>query len=227
MKNIFFLGYMVIGLISSLITYFSLNIKSNEKKKLNFVNKFSNNCVKYANAEFIVENKHFLNIKEPYVLVANHESIFDLVAIYAHTNRVIGFISKKENKKIPILSLWMKEIGCVFIDRDNPRETVKGFNLAVENLEMGISMGIMPEGTRSTNDEEFKAGSFKIAQKAKATILPVTIRNTANLFENRQTIKKQKALIHYHQPIKYENYEHIELVDLAKQIQEQIHSVKF
>ena len=47
-------------------------------------------------------------------------------------------------------------------------------------------MCIYPEGTRSTNGElgEFKGGSLKMAQKAKAPIVPVAIRGTRDIFEN-------------------------------------------
>ena len=97
---------------------------------------------------------------------------------------------------------------------------------AVGFLKSGLSMGILPEGTRSTEDMEFKPGSLKIAYKSKVTILPVTFRNTASILENRITSKNQETLVYIHEPIKYEEYKDVDIIELSQDIQSKIQSIR-
>lgn len=80
----------------------------------------------------------------------------------------------------------MKRIHCLFLDRKDIRKGLQTILEGAEYLKEGYSMCIYPEGTRSTNGElgEFKGGSLKMAQKAKAPIVPVAIRGTRDIFEN-------------------------------------------
>lgn len=98
----------------------------------------------------------------------------------------VGFVAKDSLGNIPGLSSWMKRIHCLFLDRKDIRKGLQTILEGAEYLKEGYSMCIYPEGTRSTNGElgEFKGGSLKMAQKAKAPIVPVAIRGTRDIFEN-------------------------------------------
>lgn len=166
-------------------------------------------------------------LKEPFVLVGNHEGIFDLFNIYQSVNQPMGFVSKKENEKIPILSLWIPTLKVLLMDREDLRQSVRIIREASNIVKSGTSMGIFPEGTRSVCDEEFLGGSFKIAYLSKAPIQPITLRNTANIYENNKRIKKGRSLIYYHEPILYETYKDMESQELAKMVQNIVQGVKF
>ncbi|EKN42049.1 1-acyl-sn-glycerol-3-phosphate acyltransferase, partial [Clostridium botulinum CFSAN001627] len=87
---------------------------------------------------------------------------------------------------------WMKEMKCVFMDRQNVRAAVKTINEGVENLKNGYSMLIFPEGTRSRGENlgEFKKGSMKLGIKAGVPIVPIAINGTYNVLEaNGRKIK--------------------------------------
>lgn len=96
-----------------------------------------------------------------------------------------GFIAKKEAKKIPFVPTWMDYLGCVFIDRENPREAVKALNEAADKIKSGYSIIIFPEGTRSKSDNmgQFKGGAFKIAEKTRVPIVPVLLDGTYKIME--------------------------------------------
>lgn len=121
--------------------------------------------------------------------IGNHRSYFDIVLTYARCPRLTGYIAKKEILKVPLLSRWMKFLHCLFLDRDDIREGLKTILAAVDKIKSGISIMVFPEGTRSTGPSElemlpFHEGSFKIATKTGCPIIPVSITNSANLFEN-------------------------------------------
>ena len=154
-----------------------------------------------------LEVKGFENIpKDRAVLfVGNHRSFFDIVINYSLIPPLMGFISKKEVKKVPILSGWMKRMNCLFLDRDNIKEGMKTIIAGTEQLKNGISMFIYPEGTRAKSDDdmaEFKEGSFKMAEKSGAPIVPVAINNSSACFEDQMPkIKKAHVIIEYGKPI--------------------------
>ena len=139
------------------------------------------------------------------MFVGNHRSFFDIVINYSILPPLMGFIAKKEIKKVPILAGWMKRMNCLFLDRQNIKEGMKTIIAGTEKLKAGISIFIYPEGTRAKSDDamiEFKEGSFKMAEKSGAPIVPVAINNSSACFEDHfPRIKKAHVIIEYGKPI--------------------------
>ncbi|MCI8719236.1 MAG: 1-acyl-sn-glycerol-3-phosphate acyltransferase [Lachnospiraceae bacterium] len=137
--------------------------------------------------------------------VANHRSYFDIILNYSILPPLMGFVSKIEIKKVPILAQWMENMHCLFLDRSTPKEGLKMIHEGVDKLKSGISIFIFPEGTRAKSDDsiaEFKGGSLKMAEKANIPIVPVAINNTSAIFEDQfPFIKKAHVIIEYCQPI--------------------------
>ena len=130
----------------------------------------------------------------PCVFVANHRSYYDIPLLLASLDEPYGILAKEELGKIPLLNRWMKLLGCVFVQRDDVRASVRALNDATAIVESGRSFIIFPEGTRYKGEEggagEFKAGAFRIAVKTGAPVVPVAISGARGLFEahgNRAT----------------------------------------
>lgn len=137
--------------------------------------------------------------------VGNHRSFFDIIINYRLVPGLTGFVAKKETNKVPFLRLWMKNVKCLFLDRQDIKQGLQIILTAIEQVKNGISIFIFPEGTR--NKEEgtflpFKAGSFKIATKSGCDIIPVAICNSAAILENQfPKIKKAHVVVEYGAPI--------------------------
>lgn len=141
---------------------------------------------------------------EAVLYVCNHSSLFDIVIQYSMLPNLTGFISKKEIKKVPILSVWMKYLYCLFLDRKNVKEGLKTILQGIEYMKNGISIAIYPEGTRSKDGKmiDFKEGSFKFAEKTGCKIVPVAQNNTRAIFEQHfPFIKKAHTVIEFGEPI--------------------------
>ena len=143
---------------------------------------------------------------ETVLYIPNHQSFFDIVLTYARCPGLTGYVSKVSMKKVPILSIWMERLHCLFLDRSNIREGLKVILAGIENIKGGISMCIFPEGTRNTTPENgmlsFKEGSLKMAEKTGCAIIPVAISNSAEIFENHiPKIKSCPVIIQYGTPI--------------------------
>lgn len=136
--------------------------------------------------------------------VSNHRSYFDIVVGYTTVPNLTGFVAKKEMEKIPFLSAWMRYLNCLFLDRDNVREGLKTILEGIELIKQGYSVFISPEGTRNQGKEmlPFKEGSLKMAEKTGCPIIPVSISNTDNIFENHLPwIRKAHVIIEYGKPV--------------------------
>lgn len=112
------------------------------------------------------------------LFVSNHQSNFDIPILVAITNIPIAFIAKMELSKIPLLSRWMEQMNCVFIDRRDVRQSLKAIKKGAKLLKDGYSLVIFPEGTRSEDGrmKDFKPGGLKLATKSKSRVVPVTIK---------------------------------------------------
>ena len=86
---------------------------------------------------------------------------------------------------MPVVRTWMTLFDCVFIDRDNARQSVMALQRAAEMIQQGKSVIVFPEGTRSKGDRmgEFKAGAFMMAFRAKCPIVPVAIDGSYKAME--------------------------------------------
>ena len=122
---------------------------------------------------------------EKYCIIPNHSSMLDIPAIF-YTGRWPGSVAKKEAYKLPLINILMWTIHCVKLDRKSPKDAIKAIGKSVENIKNGIPMMIFPEGTRSKTGKigEFKAGSFKIATRANALVVPVVIKNSRQALED-------------------------------------------
>lgn len=141
---------------------------------------------------------------EAVLYVSNHRSYFDILVGYTSVPTLTGYVAKKEMRKLPFISIWMKYLNCLFLDRDNVREGLKTILEGVEHIKNGYSIFISPEGTRSQGSEmlPFKEGSFKMAEKTGCAIIPVAISNTDNIFENHMPfIKRAHVIIEFGKPI--------------------------
>ncbi len=143
---------------------------------------------------------------EPVLFIGNHRSFFDILITYSRCKRLTGYVAKKEMDKYPSLRTWMRRLHCLFLDRENPKEGLKTVLQGIEYLKNGISVCIFPEGTRNTGKElsllPFKDGALKMADKTGCAIVPMSMNNTAEIFENHfPKIKKTHVILEYGEPI--------------------------
>lgn len=117
-----------------------------------------------------------------YVIISNHQSILDILIINCLGYR-LKWISKIENKKVPILGWYLKMAGYITVDRDDRDSKDKMLAESYDCLKRGISLMLFPEGTRSPDGEIrfFKRGAFQLALSADVPILPVLIDGTGDV----------------------------------------------
>ncbi len=186
--------------------------------------KYTSKIINNTGSSLTIIGKENIITDRPVVFVPNHQSYFDIPALFGAIDVPIAFISKKETLKLPVISTAIVELNSITFDRSNIKEAAKSVLSAIKILKSGQSMVIFPEGTRSkdSNVNEFKAGAFKIATKPKVPIVPVSIIGARDVFEaNNFKIRKSDIKIIFHDPIYTENLTKEEI----KQLPEKVHKI--
>jgi len=159
-----------------------------------------------------------------YVIISNHQSIYDIFLIYGWLGIDIKWVMKKELAKIPGIGFGSKKVGHIFLDRSNSRVALDSLNDAKRKLVNGTSVVIFPEGTRSTTGQpgNFKKGAFKLALDLALPILPITIIGTQRILPSGTLdLRPGKVSMIIHKPIDiglYSEDRMKELIEKARDI---------
>ncbi len=196
------LSYLVFPV---LWVYEKINKQKKDELSLRIVQWGFRTILGIAGTEITVIGKENMP-KEAALYVGNHRSYFDILLLYVQCEGLTGFVAKDSIEKVPSLRVWMRYLYCLFLNRSDAREGLKTILTAIEYVKKGISICIFPEGTRNDGEElsmlPFKEGSFKIATKTGCPIVPVSINNSAEIFENHvPALRKTHVVIEYGKPI--------------------------
>ena len=183
---------------------------------------WTNKIIDYLKLEINVVNPENLPENGPVVYVANHQSYADVVPFLNVTKHQVGFIAKDSLEKVPVFRDWVLRIGGLFIKRGDARTSLGTINQGAQMIKDGYSLVIFPEGTRSHKAEmsDFKPGALKLATKAKAVVVPVTIRDTYKLFEEKGVVQKGRSIdFVVHEPIDTGKLDRKELAQLGETVE--------
>jgi len=151
-----------------------------------------------------VSGRENIDERKSYVIISNHQSIYDIFLVYGWLGIDIKWVMKKELAKIPGVGFGSKKVGHIFLDRSNSRVALESLNNAKRKLVNGTSVVIFPEGTRSTTGipGNFKKGAFKLALDLGLPILPITIIGTRHILPSGTLdLRPGKVMMIIHKPI--------------------------
>ena len=135
-----------------------------------------------------------------FLLVCNHQHMADVGVLISNFKKSkIAFISKQENRNMPIIGKFMHRTSSQTLDREDDRQALRVILKCIQLVkDKEVSMAVFPEGTRSKTGKllPFRNGAFKIAQKANVPIVVCTINGTDKLFHNLKRLKRTH--IHFH-----------------------------
>jgi putative phosphoserine phosphatase / 1-acylglycerol-3-phosphate O-acyltransferase len=119
----------------------------------------------------------------PAVFIWNHRSNLDAQIVGRLVQRDYGVVANKELQKSPVFAAASRFMHIAFVDRDDRRAAGAALKSAKRLLGEGLSMLVAPETTRVAGDGigEFSKGAFRMAMAAKVPIVPIVIRNVADI----------------------------------------------
>ncbi len=118
--------------------------------------------------------------KGPYVVVANHQSMLDILLI-SRVPREMKWMAKESLFKLPWIGWMFLLSGDIPVRRGDAGSGSAALRKAKAYLARGMSVMIFPEGTRSRTGTlgSFKSGAFRLAIEAGVPVLPIAVSGTA------------------------------------------------
>ena len=154
------------------------------------------NALMGLNSYWKIDVKGLSNIDhgKTYVMVANHQSLADIVVVY-QTRMQFKWVAKESLFKLPFLGWSMSLTRHIKLERGQFGSIKKVYREAARWLRKDMSVMFFPEGTRSHTDEmnKFQNGAFKLAIKEKRPILPISITGTREALPKGGWVFKNKV----------------------------------
>ena len=162
--------------------------------------------------------------KDGFIFYPNHQGLFDSLTFYASCPKPFACVIKKEAKNIILLKQVNEATGTLAMDREDVRQSMRVIQQISEEVKEGRNYLIFAEGHRSREGnkvQEFKAGSFKAAQKAQCPIVPCALINCFIPFDV-QSIRRVTVKLIYLKPMYYEEYKDMKTVEIAAEVKRRI-----
>jgi 1-acyl-sn-glycerol-3-phosphate acyltransferase len=166
-----------------------------------------------------VKGREHVEKHRSYMVVANHQSHYDILVLYGWLGLEIKWVMKKELRSVPVFGYAGEKGGNIYIDRSSPEAMKSALEGARSRIVGGTSIIMLPEGTRSRTGAlgEFKMGAFVIARELGLPVLPVTISGTCDIFPPRSwDVFPGTAVMTIHPPIDVSAYDEGSLGELKE-----------
>lgn len=167
--------------------------------------------------------------KRAYLIIGNHESLFDVFAIPAALPMHAVGIEAAYHFSMPFWGYLTRKWGNLPIERRNLTQAMSTLANAVDLLKSGTSIIVLPEGHRTLDGKigKFKKGPFHLALTAGADILPFAL---TGLFQYRSKngwlLTPRTARVIFGQPIPYQAFRHCSVAELQTEVREIIIRLK-
>ncbi len=195
------------------------------KKSVDYLNFFLVRCTNLLGTTYRFENRQSIPKNVPIIFVANHQSLYDIVAVIWYLRDFhCKFVSKIElGKGIPSVSYNLRHGGSVLIDRKDPKQALPLIKGLAEYIETNKrSALIFPEGTRSKTGtpRPFAQSGLKTLCKyaPSAYVVPITINNSWKMvrFGSFPMGLGNHLTFTIHSPLKVSDYPFEEIIEKAE-----------
>ena len=212
------------GAFAKLWRYAANPDRYEEQEMWNQIHYIMERAVKGGNIDLKVTGLENLPEEDGFMLYANHQGMFDVVAIAATWNRPLAAVLKKELENVPLLKQIRLCTKSFCMDREDVRQSLEVIQAVTKEVQQGRNYLIFPEGTRSKNGNvmgEFHGGSFRCAVKAKCPIVPVALIDSFKALDQKGSAPAQVQL-HYLAPIPYEEFAGMKATEVAALVKQRI-----
>ncbi len=212
------------GLWTKLCRYAKHTDDYPEKEKWQHIQHILHLAITGGNIDLQVTGLENIPQENGFMLYANHQGMFDVMAIAATCDAPLGAVLKKELYNVPFLHQIILCTKSFSMDREDVRQSLTVIQGVTEELKKGRNYLIFPEGTRSKKGNEmleFHGGSFRCATKSKCPVVPVALVNSYKVLDEKGS-KPVAMQLHYLEPIGYEEYAGMKPAELAALVRSRI-----
>lgn len=198
--------------------------KYSEEEMYRHIQYILKRAVRGGNIDLQVSGTENIPKEGGFMLYANHQGMFDVLAVAATCDIPVGAVLKKELYDIPFLHQVAICTRSFPMDREDVRQSLTVIQSVIREVKAGRNYLIFPEGTRSRNGNQmgqFHSGSFRCATKSKCPIVPVALVDSFKVLDQKGS-KPVTVQIHYLKPICWEEYGNLKTTELAALVKERI-----
>lgn len=165
--------------------------------------------------------------KNGYVMYSNHQGKYDALGIVDMHERPLSIVMDEARSHVMLTAQFLDLLESKRLVLDDMRQGLKIMKEITRELkEDHKNFLIFPEGGYTDNHNmvcEFKGGSFKCAQKAKAPIVPVAIINSWKVFgEKGLALGAVETEVHFLSPLYYDEYKDMNTNQIASTVKNRI-----
>ena len=130
-----------------------------------------------------VEGRENIRRGESYVIVSNHQGMFDIFLIYGHLCRNFKWMMKHQLRSMPFVGFACEKAHHIFVDRRGPKKIKETYDKARATLTDGMSLMVVPEGARTFTGHMgvFRRGAFMLADELQLPVVPLTINGSFDI----------------------------------------------
>ena len=216
--------HIVPGAFIKLWRYAANPEKYTEMEMWSHIHYIMKRAIMGGNIDLQVTGIENLPEEDGFMLYANHQGMFDVVAIAGTWERPLAAVLKKELGDVPLLKQIRLCTNSFAMDREDVRQSLEVIQNVTKEVQKGRNYLIFPEGTRSKNGNvmgEFHGGSFRCAVKAKCPIVPVALLDSHRVLDEKGSAPV-KVQLHYLDPIPYEEFAGLKATEVAALVKQRI-----
>lgn len=183
---------------------------------------------KHFHVDYKLENyEMFTKLDKKCLIISNHYSLFDPLALIAASDKPLTFVCKKEVFKMPFVGKVAKAIDCFALDRENLMNQFSQIRNIVSYLkdESKPSVLVFIEGTRNKDPGtpclDFHPGTLKIAQMANVPLLCGATFGSFRILDKKSHIKKYPYFFNLFKKLEVEEAKSYNTTELAPILQKE------
>ena len=172
-----------------------------------------------------VEGLENFDHKATFIFMPNHVSMFDIPIVGGYIPNLARGVQAAEQFKWPVFGWFISKIGNIPIERKSAHASIRSFRRAADKLKGGMSIIVMPEGTRTRTGKlgNFKTLPFHLAKEAEADIVPI---GTSGLYSFKRrsswVVNPGPIKVKFGKPIFYQDSKNLTLEQLRDLVRERI-----
>ena len=215
---------VVPGLFAKLSHYAKHTEAYSWQEKWDHIHHIMSRAIQSGNVDLKVTGLENIPAEGGFMMYANHQGMFDVVAIAATVKPHLAAVLKKELVDVPLLKQIRLCTHSYGMDREDVRQSLTVIQNVTEEVKKGRNYLIFPEGTRSKLGNQmldFHGGSFRCATKSKCAILPVALIDCFKVLDQKGS-DPLTVQLHYLPLIPYEEFAGLKATEVAALVKERI-----
>ncbi len=228
MRKIISIGLWAVGVcfffFSFCILSISLFVRPREKT-FALARKLFAILIRLMGIKLIVKGRHNIHPDKTYLMMGNHQSLFDIFVIPAAIPLCFTGVEAAYHFSLPVWGYLIRKWGVIPIERSNLKSAIQSIEKGKETLASGMNLAILPEGHRTLTGKmgAFKKGPFHLAKAARTDLLLFGIQGLFDYHpKGRLELKPGRVVVKIAPPIPYHEIKDLSVDDIRSSCFEKI-----